>query len=148
MRYLIKISTILLCLIALLSPVSALITNVSTNVTPVSHSYLHDSQYMPVDYVYVFILIGIACLAISRIWESTEDIFSICAVIPLGLSAWFSNYMATDYTTINEGTIYNAQIITPNPYLSLVMLIFFIVSILNVIWIFYLKRADNKTGEA
>jgi len=151
MRYIIKILTALLCLVALFSPVAAIITDVSSTSTLVSNSFLHDGHYMPYQFVYALIFIGLVCLAISRIFEQTEDIFSIGAVIPLGMSAWFANVMTIESTAIVYSTVtsvVNTQIITPNPYLSITMVIFFLMSILNVIWVFFLKQADAKTGDA
>jgi len=111
---------------------------------------LHDAKYMPASYVYILITIGMISLIGSRLIESAEDLLSIGAVIPLGLSAWFANYMTHEYTStvsaVATGVGTNIQIITPSPYLSLTMTVFFILSILNVIWIFYLRDADKKTG--
>lgn len=89
-------------------------------------------------------------MVLSRMFESAEDILAIGAIIPIGLSAWFSNYMSIEQidVVINEGvlSVVDTQIITPSPYLSLVMVVFFILSILNLIWIFYLKQADAKVS--
>jgi hypothetical protein len=151
MRYIINIFILLICFIIIIPPAAAIITNVSGNETGlVSSSYLQDSHYMPAMYVYGMALIGILCLAISRIFEATEDIFAIGATIPIGISAWFANYMSIDKSTVvvtgTNITIVNTQVISPNPYLSLSMVVFFILAIVNIVWIFYLRQADKKTS--
>lgn len=151
MRYIIKFLVVLACMIAVVTPAAAIITNVSPGGTDViSNSYKHDPNYMLWEYECILIAIGLVCLAISRIWESTEDIFSIIAVIPLAMSAWFANFMAMEKTTtvVAAGTItiVNTQIITPNPYLSAVMLIAMFCGIANVIWVFFMKEADKATS--
>jgi hypothetical protein len=104
---------------------------------------------MPAEYVYVFILIGLGCLILSRIYESAEDILAIGAIIPLAMSAWFANFMTFERNgfavTVTGTSVINTQIITPNIYLSIVMVVFTVLAILNTIWIFYLKNADEKT---
>jgi len=151
MGYLIKIFLASLAWILTVSSASALLTNVSASdtTTLITNSFLHDSNYMPAESVYVFIIIGLGCLAASRIYESAEDILSIGAVIPLAMSAWFANYMTLErngFAVTTTGTsVINTQIIAPNIYLSITMAVFTILAILNVIWVFYLKDADKKT---
>lgn len=151
MGYLIKIFLTSIASLLTISSVSAVISNVSvsSSTSLITNSFLHDTHYMPAEYVYVFILIGLGCLAASRIYESAEDILSIGAVIPLAMSAWFANYMTFErngFAVTATGTsIVNTQIITPNIYLSITMVVFTILAILNLIWIFYLKNADKKT---
>lgn len=164
MRYLIKILTLLLFAAVIVSPAMGIVTNVSDNGSKLTlgsyttSSFLHDPNYMPREYVYAFITIGIVCLAVSRIFKQAEDIFSIVAVAPFGMAMWFANYMTIEQVDIlgfcdpaaTTGAIstINTQIITPNPYLSLTMGIFFVVSLINVVWIFYLQPADKgTTGE-
>jgi hypothetical protein len=154
MRYIIKILTFLLCFIALTSPVAAIITNISNDsgVDLLSNSYLHDAHYMPAMYVYAMAIIGILCLAISRLLEAAEDIFAIGATIPIAVSAWFANFMSLDKSTVvvtgTNITVVDTQIVSPNPYLSLTMTVFFILAIVNIIWIFYLRQTDKKiSGE-
>jgi hypothetical protein len=152
MRYLIKIIVGLLLLVVMVAPASALITNVSIsgNTTLSSSSFVHDSHYMPDVYVYVLIVIGLICLIGSRAIPDAEDILCICAPLPIGLSAWFANYMTQEYIhTIYSGTnviVTNVQVITPSPYLSITMVVILIVAIVNLIWILFLKEADKKTG--
>lgn len=149
MRYIIKILALILFAGLLIVPASAVVTNISGG-TIESSTFLHDAKYMPASYVYVLIIIGMVSLIFSRIIESAEDLLSIGAVLPLGLSAWYANYMTHEYTsTVTSsatGVGTNIQIITPNPYLSLTMTVFFILSLINVIWILYLRDADKKTG--
>lgn len=151
MEYIIKILAVLACVIAITSPASAIITNVSPGGTSVvSNSYLHDPNYMPWEYECILIAIGLVCLAISRIWESTEDLFSVIAVVPIAMSAWFANFMSMEKTTtvVASGTItiVNTQVITPNIYLSAAMSIATLAAIVNVVWIFVFKDADKKTS--
>lgn len=151
MGYLIKIFLASIAWVLTVSTVSALIGNVSVldTTTVISNSFIHDSHYMPAEYVYVFILIGLGCLILSRIYESAEDILAIGAIIPLAMSAWFANFMTFERNgfavTVTGTSVINTQIITPNIYLSIVMVVFTVLAILNTIWIFYLKNADEKT---
>lgn len=153
MGYLFK-SCIGAALIALLfQPVSALLTNVSVGgtTTLITNSFLHDPNYMPVEYVYALIVIGLVSLAVSRIFEQAEDLFAIGAILPLALSAWFSNFMTIErngFISSATGTsVINTQIIAANPYLSIVMIVFTLLAVMNVLWVFFLKGADKKTGD-
>ena len=144
---------LLICVaIALASPVMATITNISGDaVALTSVSYLHDNNYMPVQYVYALAVIGLLSLLVSRIWESANDIFAIGAVLPTALAAWWSNYSTLEYTQIIYGTstnLVNVQIVTPNPYLSITLIVFTVLAVINVAWIFFLQPADKKTGGA
>ena len=162
-----KVLILILLAAVLVSPVSALITNdtgnanyFTSNTELISGSYFHDANYIPIEYEYLLIALGLLCLAISRIFKSAEDIFSIGAAIPIGLSAWYANYMTAEtmdvIAWIDNSTlvvtphiIYN-QVITPFPALSVVMVVFFLISILNIIWIFFMQDADaglEKGGE-
>lgn len=150
MRYLIKIILTMVCLALVVSPALALVTNVSASSTTLSSSsYLHDSKYMPTSYVYVLIIIGLLSLLASRVFETAEDIFSIGAVVPTALSAYWSNYMSIEYMLAAPLSLTqigsNVQIIAPSAYLSLTMIVFTILSVLNVIWIFFLKKSDKAT---
>jgi hypothetical protein len=153
MRYIINILALLTILIVLISPVAAIITNVSgDDVGLISTSFLQDAHYMPAMYVYAMAVIGILCLAISRVLEAAEDIFAIGATIPIAVSAWFANYMSLDKSTVvvmgTNVSVVNTQVISPNPYLSLSMVVFFILAIINIVWIFYLRQTDKKiSGE-
>lgn len=153
MRYIINILALLTILIVLISPVAAIITNVSgDDVGLLSTSFLQDAHYMPAMYVYAMAVIGILCLAISRVLEAAEDIFAIGATIPIAVSAWFANYMSLDKSTVvvmgTNVSVVNTQVISPNPYLSLSMVVFFILAIINIVWIFYLRQTDKKiSGE-
>lgn len=151
MSYIFKILALLTCLLAISVPASALVTNLTNPSTEiVSNSFLHDSHYMPVEYVYALIIIGLACLILSRVIESAEDILSIGAIIPIGLSAWFANYMSVEQVDVTQGIagpiVVNTQIVTPSPYLSIVMVVFFILSFVNLIWLLYLRDADRKVS--
>lgn len=152
MGYLFKVGIGIAGIALLFQPVSALLTNVTVGKTTtlVTNSFLHDANYMPVEYVYALIAIGLISLAVSRVFEQAEDIFSIGAVIPLALSAWFSNFMTIErngFVASTTGTtVINTQIIAANPYLSITMILFTLLAIMNVIWVFFLKHADNKTG--
>jgi hypothetical protein len=153
MRYIINILALLTILIVLISPVAAIITNVSgDDVGLLSTSFLQDAHYMPAMYVYAMAIMGILCLAISRVLEAAEDIFAIGATIPIAVSAWFANYMSLDKSTVvvmgTNVSVVNTQVISPNPYLSLSMVVFFILAIINIVWIFYLRQTDKKiSGE-
>ena len=145
MRYLIKWLGVLVLLATLLQPVSAVITPVTANSTLYSSSYVHDYSYIPAQYEYVLVIIGLASLAISRIWKDADDIFSIGAVIPLAMSAWFANYMTSESIIASPtNTVVYTQIIIPNIYLSITMLVFTIAALLNVYWIFFLQPSDDS----
>lgn len=149
MQYIIKILALLVLLVIAIQPSAAVITNVSAGSNVLSNSFQHDQNYMMYEYEVLMIAIGIACLIVSRIWESAEDIFAAGAVLPLALSSYFANFLAIERTStvVVSGviTIVNTQIITPNPYLSLIMGIITVAAVLNFIWIFFMKKADQKT---
>ena len=153
------IPILLLLVIFTIFPASALIINNSANsayyaqnTVLIAGSYIHDANYIPVEFEYLLIAIGLGCLFISRAVKDGEDIFSISAVIPLGLSAWFANYMTFEGVTTavcgNSTTITNtpyiiySQVITPMPALSIAMVVFFLLAIVNVVWVFFLQPAD------
>lgn len=149
-----KVIILLLLSLLLIAPASALITNntqngafVDHNTDTLSSSYIHDSNYVPWYFEILFILVGLLCLEISRIIKNAEDIFSIGAVIPLGLSAWYANFMTFEQINIcslvDIPHIVYTEIITPIPALSIVMVVFFLLSIINVLWIFFLQPADE-----
>lgn len=147
----IQIFIILIVAVMIVAPVTATITPVSANgSSTVSSSYKHDSNYMPFQYEAILIAIGLSCLAISRIFKAAEDIFAIIAVLPLGLSAYFANYMSMDstYVAVVSGvvTTVNVQIITASPYLSYVMDIATLAAVFNILWVFLLQPADAATS--
>lgn len=135
-------------LVALMAcPAIAGVSNISVNDSSfVSHTYKSDQSYMRFEYLVLTIALGVACLAISRIWESTEDIFSVAAVIPMAVGAWFSNYCTFEHVEVIGSQVVFAQVVTPNPYLSAIMFVLTICAILNLIWIYLAKPADEKTG--
>ena len=127
-------------------PVIGGITNVSVNDSSfVSHTYKHDENYMRFEYEVLLIAIGIICLVLSRAIEVAEDILSVAAVIPLAVSAWFANFTTFESVEVIGSQVVYAQVVAPNAFLSVAMLVLTIGSIINVIWIFVLKSADQKT---
>lgn len=109
----------------------------------------HDQTYMPLWTWCIFAIIGLGSLFISRVWESAEDIFAIGAVAPLGMAAWYANYITYESYDIVVYSGYAQmlfnQIVHPNPALSIVFVIFLLLSIFNVIWIFVLKPSQRNT---
>lgn len=146
MKKLIKILCLLAIAILLVMPVGGAVVNITPNDTSFqSHTYKTTENYLRFEYLVLLIGIGLSCLAISRIWESTEDLFSVMSVIPLAVSAWFSNYTTFESANVVGTQIVFSTVVTPNAYLSLAMVIATICAVLNVIWIFLLKPADVNT---
>lgn len=127
-------------------PVMGGISNISVNDSSfVSHTYKHDENYMRFEYEVLIIGIGIACLVLSRAIEAAEDILSVAAVVPLATSTWFANFTTFESVEVIGSQVVYAQVVAPNAFLSIAMLVLTIGSIINVIWIFVLKPADDKT---
>jgi hypothetical protein len=150
---------VLILVSVLAIPASALITNNTQNAQWTSStimksaSFNHDPGYIPVGYEYLFIIIGGFCLVISK-WirtSSSEIIFSLLAIVPLGLAGWYANYMTIE--TISYSVVggvlemSHSQIITPSPALSYVMYFAFVLSILNAIFILFYEDRSEKTVE-
>jgi hypothetical protein len=152
-----QIGIVLVFLLAfslLVMPASALLTNNSQNAKWVSEgagilsaSFIHDTQYVPATYEWAFITVGLGCLAISRVFKSAEDVFCVLAIIPCGLAAYYANYMSYDVVKIMiDGTgatnLVYAQIVAPNPALSVAMALATTISVANFVWVFFIQ--DRK----
>ena len=129
-----------------------------------SASYIHDDNYTRFEIEVLLIAIGLFCLAVSRLSERSEDIFSIGAVVPLGLAAWYANFMTFEYMVFPEVLLNitavksgygvppfpfwaHAEVITPHAGLSIVCVVLFMLSVINVIWIFFLQRDRNNVSK-
>lgn len=140
---------IALCFFIIL-PCSALITNntqdtqyTSSGSTMQSASFVHDTWYIPVQFWYMLIIIGLGSLLVSK-WEPAEDMFAPIAFMALAESAWYANFVAFDvvgeYTT--GSGVYNlayTQVITPQPVISVMLAICTFFSLLNVYYIYFVK---------
>jgi hypothetical protein len=143
----------------LMFPASALITNNTQNsqwtssTLMESASFNHDPGYIPVGYEYLFIIIGGFCLVASKVIRtaSSEVIFSLLSVVPLGAAGWYANYMTIENVSYSvvSGTVImsHSQIITPSPALSYIMYFAFVLSIANAIYILFFEDRSEKTGE-
>jgi lysylphosphatidylglycerol synthetase-like protein (DUF2156 family) len=148
-KYLVAIAALFI----LLQPVSATLVNVSpmeTGTAMLSDSFKHDSNYMPEEQVFFMGIIGIVCLAISRIYKQAEDVFACAAILPNGMCAWFSIFMTQETTKVvvvgTTATIVNSEVIVSNPYLTAIFSVITVAAILNGIWVFFLQDADKKTS--
>lgn len=148
MKQMIKIMCLLAIAILLVMPVGGAITNISVNDSSfVSHTYKATENYMRFEYEVLLIALGVACLAISRAVKDAGDIFAVAAVIPIAMSAWFANYTTFESVEVIGTQVVFAQVVTPNPYLSIAMGVMTLIAVVNVIWSLLLKPVDSKTSE-
>ena len=108
-----------------------------------SASYVHDINYLPVQFWYMLIAIGLGSLLISK-WEPAEDLFSPIAFMALAESAWYANFVSLevfgDYTS-DPGlyTLAYTQVITPQPAISVMLAVCAFIALLNIYYIFFVK---------
>ena len=138
-----------------IAPAAAIVTNNTANqayydngVTLISGSYLHDSNYIPKEYVILMIMIGLIFWALSVSTPVCQDLFALMSPCFFGAAAWYSGYMAKDQMTVvtsADGTIYPVytQIITPEPALQILCLIATVFTVLSAIYIIFLQNPPN-----
>lgn len=149
---------IALCFFIIVSPCSALITNntkdstyTSSGSSMQSASYVHDINYLPVQFWYLLIAIGLGSLLVSK-WEPAEDMFSPIAFMALAEAAWYANFVAFDvvgeYTsTTGAYNLAYSQIITPQPVISVMLAICAFIALLNIYYIFFVKPNQQVLEE-
>lgn len=149
-----------LCFLVIM-PCSALLTDngqdeqyATSGSTMQSASFVHDVNYIPVQFWYLLIAIGLGSLLISK-WEPAEDMFAPIAFMALAESAWYANFVAIevfgDYTTVaGSYTLAYTQVIAPQPAISVMLAICAFFALLNVYYIFFVKPnikvIDEKTS--
>ena len=148
-----RILLVTLLLILLVSCASATVQNATSGgkIGLLAQSYNHDVNTMPVTEVYVIMIIGFALLVLSRAIQASEDVLSVLALIPSGVSAYWATHMSYDYVSVigsidsNSTTMVYTQVLQPNPYLQIIGGALTLACIINIAWIFYLRDADKKT---
>jgi hypothetical protein len=156
-RYILTL--LFLILIALVVvPVSAVITpefgqgtgNYTSSYN--STSYFHDKNYIPLDILYLFILIAFVSWIISVFSPICEDLFALVSPISFAAAAWYSAYVSQESIRVvsvvanGVGEIYtiHTEIITPLPGLQIAMTLCLILSILSMIYIIFLRKVDRS----
>ena len=151
-----RLGILILGIVLLIAPASAIITNntandayYENNVTLISGSFLHDAAYMPKDYVFLIILLGIVFWALAIASPVCQDLFSIITPCFFAVGSWYAGYMTKEVVSIvvSGNTIYpvHTQVITPSPVIQTLCLIATVLSILSAIYIIFLSEAPIKT---
>jgi hypothetical protein len=146
-----------LVLLLSISPVSAVLTPNTFAGTPEtgfnSTSFIHDVNYLPVEFVYAFIVLGFFTMIVSQAILRYGMLYAILSPLAFGLAAWYSNYMTQE--TVNAvyscaldlPVVVHTEIITPSPAMSIFLIVCFLVSILNILMIFFLTREPKAEKE-
>lgn len=160
MRYqvplLLVIGLILLMFVPSVSAVLTPNTVSGTNETAYnSTSFIHDVNYLPIEFVYAFIILGFFTMIVSQAITRYGMMYAILSPLAFGLAAWYSNYMTQE--TVNAvyscaldlPVVVHTEVITPSPAFAVFLSVCFIVSLINVIIIYFLSRApvDEKKPE-
>jgi len=126
-----------------------MITNISSSdIILSSTSYLHDPNYIPAQYVLIFIAIGFLCWCLLSYNKELEILFSLVSILSFGAAAWFAAYMTVESATIivkdGVATSVYSQVVTPQPGLQIIMIVCFLFSIIITIYLLFLRDADKK----
>jgi hypothetical protein len=77
-------------------------------------------------------------------------LYAILSPIAFGMAAWYSNFMTTEtvnaiYSCALDTTVMvHTEIITPSPAMSIFLIVCFIISLVNIIIIYFLSRAGTR----
>jgi multidrug transporter EmrE-like cation transporter len=145
---------ILLVLIAaLIFPVTAVLTPNTFSGTPSSYnstSFTHDVNYLPVEFVYAFIILGFFTMIVSQAIIKYGILYSVLSPVAFGLATWYSNYMTQESVNavysclLEEPIVVHTQIITPSPAFTIFLIMCFLISIINLLIIYFLSREEKE----
>jgi hypothetical protein len=146
---------LLLVLIGAISifPVSAVLTPNTFAGTPSTYnstSFTHDVNYLPVEFVYAFIILGFFTMIVSQAISRYGILYAVLSPVAFGLAAWYSNYMTQESVNavyscaLDEPIVVHTQIITPSPAFTVFLIMCFLIAIINVLIIFFLSREMNE----
>jgi hypothetical protein len=145
----------LICAISI-SPVSAVLTPNTFAGSPSSYnstSFTHDANYLPVEFVYAFIILGFFTMIVSQAIMKYGILYAVLSPVAFGLAAWYSNYMTQETVNavyscaLDEPIIVHTQIITPSPAFTVFLIMCFLISIINVLIVFFLSREPRERKE-
>lgn len=143
---------VLICAISI-SPVTAVLTPNTFSGTPSTYnstSFTHDVNYLPVEFVYAFIILGFFTMIVSQAILKYGILYSVLSPVAFGLAAWYSNYMTQETVNavyscaLDEPIIVHTQIITPSPAFTVFLVMCFLISIINVLIVFFLSRESKE----
>lgn len=144
-------------LLILLSPVSAVLTpntfSGGSESAFNSTSFVHDVNYLPVEFVYAFVVLGFFTMIVSQAIFKYGMLYAILSPIAFGMAAWYSNYMTQETVNavyscaLDVPVVVNTQIITPVPAFTVFLVVCFIVSLVNILLIFFLTRSPPEKRE-
>lgn len=158
MRYQMPLLLVIgLILLLTISPVSAVLTPNTYSGASLgeysSASFIHDANYLPVEFVYAFIVLGFFTMIVSQAILRFGMLYAILSPLAFGLAAWYSNYMTQE--TVNAvysclldlPVVVHTQVITPSPAFTVFLIVCFLVSIINILIIFFLNREHKVERE-
>ena len=132
-------------------------TAFNTSGTMYESSYIHDTSYVPEEYVWIAIVLGLACLAISVFTPKDLNIFVLITPVFWGYAAWFSAFMtrgssvplsSVDCAGVTTLQLVNTDIIYPQPVLQYAMIFLFLLSIVYMIYVLFLRQPDERYDTA
>ena len=122
-------------------------------------SYIHDTSYVPEEYVWMAIILGLACLAISVFTPKDINIFVLLTPVFWGYAAWFTAFMvrgttialsSVDCSGVTTLQVVHTDIIYPQPVLQYAMIFLFLLSVVYAIYVLFLREsvdaASQQTG--
>jgi hypothetical protein len=157
MKRLLPILILLVLVCAVIVPASAVLTPntfAGAGITGFnSTSFIHDVNYLPVEFVYAFIILGFFTMIVSQAIIRYGMMYAILSPIAFGLAAWYSNYMTQE--TVNAvyscaldlPVVVHTEVITPSPAFAVFLVVCFLVSFINVFVIYFINRAPIEQKE-
>jgi len=127
-----------------------MITNLSIiSATPLSSTmYLHDSNYMPIQFLFLFIAIGFISWYLLSINKDFEILFGITSIFGFGVALWYSAYVTLETSEVaivgGVATYVYSQVVAPQPVLQVVMVVCFLFSIIITVYITFLRDTAKK----
>lgn len=155
MKNRLTILLLLALIIVVTIPVSAILTpntGAGTNITFYNSSaYFHDANYALIEIEYLFIAIGFLTILASRTLQSGKELFAIVSPIAFGIAAWYANYMTKEsvegLALGTNGFMLHTEFVVASPVLSIVMVACFLISILNILDIFFFSHRLTSERE-
>jgi hypothetical protein len=145
-----------LFLVAVVVLISFLITPVcAVPVYTNSTTLIVESPFCDINIWYLITLLGFGLLILSNIvpLEKNASLYAILAPLFFGLSAWFSTGLQFSTTGITSSVIYGntpkidvttGNIIYHVDWLSYLMIVIFLISLVNVFYIFTKKPIETQ----
>ncbi|MCJ7697130.1 MAG: hypothetical protein MUO73_02225 [Thermoplasmata archaeon] len=120
-----------------------------------STTLMIDSQFCDINIWYLITLLGFGLFILSNIvsLDKNASLYAILAPLFFGLSAWFSTGLQFSTTGITSSVIYGntpkidvttGNIIYHVDWLSYLMIVIFLLSIINVFYIFTKKPVETQ----